>query len=453
MKLLKRSLFLILFIVIIIIAFQYPKLTIITGYSAKNMSSSVFVAHRCAEFTDSTDNNFGLVSLADDAVDLKEKSASATVFGLMKRTAIFREGTGSVLINDRFDVNAPYLKPVRTLSVHDTLPYPYGAAAAKDSIFNTIDYTALQNAIESAFDKRDENLLKTRAILILYKNHIIAEEYAAGFDQNSLFLGWSMTKSILSTLYGILQKQGALTIDDPAPVAEWALDERAAITLSDLLQMNSGLEWDEDYESISDVTRMLFLEEDMSRSQREKEAIAPPGTVWNYSSGTSNLLSGILRSQFDTHQEYLDFPYKALIDKIGMHSMLVETDMSGNYVGSSYAWGTTRDWARYGLLYLNRGMWDGEQIITPEWIDYTATPAPNSQKEYGAHFWLNAGGAMPDVPRDVFYADGFQGQRVFIIPSHDMVVVRFGLTGLDFNQFLKEVLLSVKEPVTGQNQE
>jgi CubicO group peptidase (beta-lactamase class C family) len=254
-----------------------------------------------------------------------------------------------------------------------------------------------------------------------------------------------MTKSITATYFGILQKQGKIDIMKPAPIAEWATDERSKITLNDLLHMNSGLEWEEDYGKISDVTKMLFIAEDMTKSQIVKPLAGKPNNTWNYSSGTTNLLSGILRKQFKTHQEYLDFWYSALIDKIGMNSMIVESDMAGNFVGSSYSWATTRDWAKFGLLYLHKGNWNGEQLFNPSWAKYVSTPTNGSNGKYGAHFWLNANGDFPDVPRDFYRCSGYQGQMVAIFPSQDMVVVRMGLSEeFDFNGFLSDVVKSFK---------
>lgn len=212
--------------------------------------------------------------------------------------------------------------------------------------------------------------------------------------------------------------------------------------------MNSGLEWEEKYDKICDATLMLFEAEDMSKVQREKPLVGQPNESWNYSSGTTNLLSGILRNQFKTQQEYLDFWYSSLIDKIGMDSMLVETDMAGNYVGSSYAWATTRDWGKFGLLYLHKGNWNGEKLFDESWAKYVATPTKTSNGRYGGHFWLNAGGKYPDAPKDLYYASGFQGQKIFIIPSKDLVIVRFGLTEdevFDFNKLLKDILGSISK--------
>ncbi|WP_108804635.1 serine hydrolase [Aquimarina sp. Aq107] len=433
-------------LLVVAIFWNYPKLTILSGYSAKNMASSVFIGNRSVEFTDINDNNFAPVNLAEDQVNMTEKSAVASVFGLNERKAIYREGLGSVVIDDDFDENASYLIPNRR-KIKTNLPFPYGDLPQKDTVFSAVDYQKIANMVSSVFDKEGESIQKTRAVLVIHKDQIIAEKYADGLDENSVLLGWSMTKSILATNYGILQKQGKIDINDKAPIKEWEDDERKEITISNLLQMNCGLEWDEDYGSISDATTMLYLDKDMTKPQIYKEAIHKPNEYWYYSSGVSNLLSGILRGHFDSYQEYLDFPYREFIDKIGMHSMLIETDMAGNYVGSSYAWATVRDWAKFGLLYLHKGNWNGEQIFNSEWVDYVTTPTATSEGDYGGHFWLNAGGFYPDAPKDMYSANGFQGQRVFIIPSKDLVIVRFGLVGdagMDFNRFIKEITEAVK---------
>jgi CubicO group peptidase (beta-lactamase class C family) len=193
---------------------------------------------------------------------------------------------------------------------------------------------------------------------------------------------------------------------------------------------------------------MLFLETEMGEVQVKKKLVGIPDETWNYSSGTTNLLAGrLLREKFNTHQEYLDFWYRELLDKIGMHSATVETDLAGNFVGSSYAWADTRDWAKFGLLYLKKGNWNGEQVIDSSWVSYVSTPTNTSNGRYGAQFWLNAGGYYPDAPRDLFSCNGYQGQMVFIIPSRELVIVRTGLTEdpeFDFNGFLREILASIE---------
>jgi CubicO group peptidase (beta-lactamase class C family) len=441
MKLLKRILLLLLVIVIITVVYNYPKLNILAGYSAKNTASSVFIAGRTLEFTDTTDNNFSPINLATDKIDKNEKSATSSAFGILTRKSIYRQGLGSVLILDDADITATYLKPKRLQAKYST-SYPYGNAPQKDTIFENINYSKLNKAVQSIFT----DSTKTRAVVVVYKNQIIAEHYNDGFDKNSKILGWSMTKSITSTLFGILQHQQKINVFDKALFDEWKNDERNQITIHNLLQMNSGLEWEEDYNTISDVTKMLFLSRDMTKTQIDKPLVGKPNEIWNYSSGTTNLLSGILRKQFKTHQEYLDFWYTDLIDKIGMNSMVVETDLDGNYVGSSYAWATPRDWAKLGLLYLHNGNWNGEQLFTKDWVKYATTPTPTSDGWYGAQIWLNAGNRYPDVPKNMFSFNGYQGQNVFILPNEDLVVVRMGLTKkADVNAFLSGVIESINQ--------
>jgi CubicO group peptidase (beta-lactamase class C family) len=425
----------------------YPKLDLISGFSAKSIASGHFIDHRSQELIEKGDNDINLIDLAQNTIDEAGQFATASVKGLKERKAIYREGLGATLINDDFDITQPYLTPKREFSKNN-LSFPYGDNESKDSIFSTIDYQKINQLVENAFDKKGEKTKRTRALLIIYKDKIIAEKYDTGFNKNSKILGWSMTKSITATLFGILEKQKGFNIYQPAPIPEWANDDRKKITTNDLLHMNSGLEWDEHYDRICDATEMLFQAEDMTRVQLEKPLAFQPNTHWNYSSGTTNLLSGILRKQFKTHQEYLDFWYSALIDKIGMHSMLVETDMTGNYVGSSYGWATARDWAKFGLLYLHQGNWNGEQLFKPNWVKYVAKPTNTSNGRYGGQFWLNSSGYFPDAPRDMYYASGFQGQMVAIFPSHDLVIVRMGLKEnpeFDFNGLLSGVVGSIKK--------
>ncbi|SNR46968.1 CubicO group peptidase, beta-lactamase class C family [Maribacter sedimenticola] len=443
MRKIKLLLGIILVGVVVLAYFNYPKLNLISGYAAKNMASSVYVAGRNTEDVQFYDHDMPLIKLANATVSDQEHTASAKVYGLMERTAFYKEGLGAVLTNKEYSQHAFNTVPHRKTK-KDTLPFPYGNNGLTDTLLPNVDYDQVEIALNNAFQHPEE---KTRTLLVVYKDQIIGERYINGITEDTPILGWSMTKSVLATLYGILQYQGQIDVTAPAPIKEWQNDGRKAITINNLLRMQSGLAWEEDYFKISDVTKMLFLDSDMTLAQRKNEMIAPPGEIWNYSSGTSNLLSGILRNQLGSHQTYLDFPYKELIDRIGMHSMLLETDLEGNYVGSSYAWATTRDWAKFGLLYLHNGNWNGDQLFSKEWVDYITTPTQNSDGKYGGHFWLNAGGIFPNIPTNVYSANGFQGQRVFIIPSKDMVVVRTGLeeqTDEQYNTLLSEILLAIQ---------
>ena len=222
-------------ILAIVVAFNYSRLNIISGYSAKNMSSSVFVAGRTVAFTDSTDNNFGPVNIAEDVVDEKQKTVTASVYGLMERKAVWRKGLGSVLIDEDYDVKQETPVPSRTKIARMT-PYPYGNMKQKDTTFANVDYTKIKNAVNYAFSKEEgEDTKKTRVVLILYKDQIIAEQYADGLNKDSKLLGWSMTKSLVSTMYGVLQYQGKINVWDKAPIDAWKNDERSAITIDNLL--------------------------------------------------------------------------------------------------------------------------------------------------------------------------------------------------------------------------
>ena len=424
--------------------FNYPKLNLISGYASKNMASTVFIADRDPVDITLNDNEMPLINLADCEVSQEGKSATATVYGLMPRTAVYKEGLGAVLTNKEFSKHNFDIVPNR-FQVQDSLPFPYGNNGVIDTVLENVAYDKLEVAFENAFQDPEQ---KTRSLLVVHKDQIIGERYISGFSKDTKILGWSMTKSILATLYGILEYQDEIDMEFKPFAKEMSMkNHKPDITLNHLLRMQSGLEWDENYFKISDVTKMLFLDSDMTLPQRYKKVVAEPTEVWNYSSGTTNLLSGILREQFATHQEYLDFPYKELIDKIGMNSMLLETDLSGNYILSSYGWATTRDWAKFGLLYLNKGDWNGKRIFSETWSDYVAKPTINSNGTYGAHFWLNAEGKYEDIPTDLYSVNGFQGQRIFIIPSKDLVVVRTGLkeqTDEQFNTLLKEIIASIR---------
>jgi CubicO group peptidase (beta-lactamase class C family) len=447
-KILKITVFCLALLGLIFYIFAYPKLDLISGFSAKSVASGTFLDNRSLAIIESGDNDIPLVDLARNSVNLNEQFAISSVYGIKERKAIYRPGLGATLIDESFDVSKPYLIPRRTLKPNTSIPYPFGAGAPKDSTFGNINYGLLKKTVAQAFDSKGEKRNRTRAVVVLYKDHLIYEQYVDGFTKDSRLLGWSMTKSLTGTYFGILQYQGKIDIRKPAPIAAWQNDDRKKITLHNLLQMNSGLEWEEQYDKICDATQMLFQARDMATVQRDKPLVGKPNSSWNYSSGTTNLLSGILRQQFASHQDYLDFWYTSLLDKIGMHSALVETDMAGNFVGSSYGWATPRDWAKFGLLYLHKGLWNGERLFSEEWAKYVATPTPTSEGRYGAQFWLNSGGKFPDVPRSMFYCSGFQGQMVAIFPEHDLVIVRMGLKedpGFDFNGLLSGIVKSIQK--------
>ena len=403
----------------------YPQLDLISGFSAKSVASAHFIDGRDLQTIQQGDNDIPKVDWATNEIHDDGKYVTSTVHGLKERKAIYRPGLGVTLINDDFDVTKPYLVPHRQIpTVAKSGLFPKGDDGDVTTSLENVDYAKLNAAVANAFDKKGEKKKRSRSVLVVYKDQIIAEKYADGFNRKSKILGWSMTKSITATYFGILQKQGKIDIMKPAPVAEWANDRRKDITINDLLHMNSGLEWEEDYGKISDVTKMLFTAEDMTKSQIDKPLVGKPNATWNYSSGTTNLLSGILRQQFKTHQEYLDFWYSSLLDKIGMNSALVETDMAGNFVGSSYGWATVRDWAKFGLLYLHKGNWNGKQLLSEQWVKQALTPTP-AKTDYGYMNWfLNTDKKLlPDAPASAFMHIGNGNNLIYVDPEHELVAV------------------------------
>ncbi|WP_088341156.1 serine hydrolase domain-containing protein [Robiginitalea sediminis] len=444
MRWFKRILLLVVVSLLVFLGFQYPKLAIITGYAAKNMASTAFIAGRSEQSVNQNDHQVPLIEMAKSTYRETDQTGRATVLGLQSREAICREGLGCVLVPPGEKAPTSGATPRRS-STELALPYPLGHLPAVDTTFSEVDYALVAEAFDQAF--KDPEIQRTRTLLVLYKGYLLREKYVEGFGPDTPVLGWSMTKSVLATLYGILEYQGQLDIDMPTGLAGWASDRRSQITFEDLLRMQSGLEWDEDYSGISDVTRMLFQSSSMPVVQARKELAGAPGTLWNYSSGTSNLLSGLLRDHLGNDQRYLDFPYRELADKIGMNSLLIETDLDGNFVGSSYAWASTRDWARFGLLYLREGQWNSTRLFHPDWVREVTTPTEHSNGQYGLHFWLNRGGTYPDAPPDLYMANGYQGQHVFIIPSKDLVVVRTGLAespDFDANAVLSRLARAIR---------
>jgi len=429
--------------------YVYPRLPIITGYAAKMTCSCYFVADRDLESIRQEDLNFSLVARANVSVNEGEQSASATVSGLARQTAVYRPGLGCTLIPEGYDrenLAGPASLDQATLPARpDTLDWPMGRQLA-DTLPPGIQAEALEYAVKQHFDQGEETKKNTRAILVVYKDQLVAEQYAPGFDAETPILGWSMTKSITNALVGIRHSQGYLPLYEPLGIPEWQDDERQNITLHHLMQMSSGLEWEEVYSDIADATKMLYQEPDFAEYAAQSPMGTAPDSVWSYSSGTTNLISGILRETFQDDSDYWSFPRRALFNRIGMRTAIMEPDFSGTYVGSSYCFASPRDWARFGLLYLHDGVWMGERILPEGWVDYSTEPARKSEGRYGAQIWLNAGGELPDAPRDMFSFNGFQGQRVFVFPSHDLVIVRMGLSAdgtFDFNAMVRDILAEI----------
>ncbi len=444
------------------IYYAWRAFPIISGYGAKNICSCIYLSERpLADIVARELSTFPL-TLGHFEHDTSAATVTGSVFGMAERSAFYRKGLGCTLSKNRSEIS-PMPPPVETAFAHDKrLPkdslWPQGERVlAIDHWAGIFDINQLNATIASAFEeKKPEKPQNTRAVVIVHDGQLVTEAYAEGFDRNMPLLGWSMSKSITNALIGILVKDGKLRIEDTPSLALWTKeknDPRNKITINHLLRMSSGLAWEEEYSGPSSATNMLFKNPNMGKSAARASLEHPPGEHWYYSSGTSNILSLIIR-QTVGDKDYASFPRKRLLEKIGMYSATLEPDASGTYVGSSYTFATARDWARFGLLYYNDGLWNGERILPEGWVAYSTTPTPDAPiGEYGAHFWLNAGPKgkpelrpLPQVPEDMFSANGFSGQRIYIIPSKKLVVVRLGNSkkgNFDYNSFLSGIISSL----------
>jgi CubicO group peptidase (beta-lactamase class C family) len=452
-KLFKRIVWLIVLIIITGgIWFVWPRLPIITAFAAKGMCSSIFLAGKNPDRIQAEDLSFFPVNLALTRIDFQEKTATSTVFGLAKRKAVFREGHGAAIV-----LKTPK-EELKKTGFHipdpgysqDTLSWPKGDIIA-DTMPAGVNYNRLHELINTCFDAPgSEPFKKTLGIVVTYNNQIIAEKYLDGYDNNTMFHGWSMTKSITGAWAGILADRGQLSPEESVGIEAWKNDEREKITVKNVLQMSTGLDWYENYFTISDATVMLMQSEDMLASVTDNKLKHPPGTHWNYSSGDANLLSGIIRNRINNDTEYHAGIYKNLLHPAGMLNTRVETDARGLYVASSYSYGSARDWARFGLLFLNDGVFAGDTILPKKWVDFMKTPAEPSSRKYAGSFWLQepeTENALIDAPDDIFFADGFLGQRIYIVPSKNLVAVRlgYGMDNFSMNDFLREIIKTLPE--------
>ena len=296
----------------------------------------------------------------------------------------------------------------------------------------------------------------------MWHGQVIAERYAPGFTADTPLPGWSMTKTVTAALVGTLVAQHKLSPDASALLPEWrgSGDPRAAITLDALLRMTSGLQFNEDYDDpLSDVALMLYAQPDTARFASAKPLAATPGARWSYSSGTSAILARVMREALGgSDGDYLALPHRALFAPLGMRSAVFEPDASGTLVSASYMYASARDWARFGQLLLQDGVWDGQRLLPEGWVRYLTRTTPQSaRQEYGAQLWVKVPEPFNDrdphavaMPADAFHAVGHEGQFVSVVPSRQLVVVRLGLSrpesAWNHEAFLARVLDAVPAP-------
>ncbi|MFK7865456.1 MAG: serine hydrolase domain-containing protein [Pseudohongiellaceae bacterium] len=368
------------------------------------------------------------------AVEVGEPGAVPTM------RAVFREGIGCVILPPDQTLEDTDQLPELTLAMPSgdpaDIPWPQGDLVDSKSLPSNVDEQALLAASDWAFD-RDTPEQDTLSLLVVYKGEIIHERYAPGIEMTTRTRTWSTAKSIASALIGMLVDDGRLALDEPLGF-DWypenrssETDPRQNITLRHVLNMSSGLETIDnrgmEYATGSGLS--YWAGASSVAGARSRALIREPGSYWDYENYDTLLGVYAMKRALGGEKAYAEFPRKALLDKIGMRNTLVSTDRFGDFILSSQVYTNARDLARFGLLYLNGGIWNGERLLSEEWIEFSHTPAPATVgrgSHYGGQFWLVPEG-RDDVPKDAYSTNGNRGQYTIIVPSEDLVVVRRGL--------------------------
>lgn len=393
------------------------------GLAAKQLCSLVYVSGFAPEKAKSLYIDPVLASFdLDLAIDYDRSSRQVTVsiFDTWSATAKMRDGLGCTLTTKlSTDLELPEIE----LPVVEEKPLQYMALGELKCAANI---KAINYAIDRAFNPE----YNTLAVVVLHRGQVIGERYAPGIDASTVLPGWSMAKSITATLVGLLVKQGRLDINKIGAVPEWrrGVNRGQLVALDHLLRMTSGLDVLEDQSGADPNSRMLFVEPDAAAFAVKRGLRHPPGTHWAYMSGSSVLACrAIFHAVGGTLETSQKFYREALWKPLGASSFTLETDAAGTYIGSSFALANAHDWAKFGQLYLNNGVWEGEQLLPEGWVEYVTRHTPLSgENSYGAGFWTVAHSNLENLPDDTFYANGFQGQYVIIVPSQNLVVVRLG---------------------------
>ena len=408
----------------------------LAGY-AKVLCSAVFVSGRDEG---EAFRNSGYFLFPEDkraavtfAVDRDRKLVRMT-HGTTTRTAKFYGDQGCIIHPENHD--GIYFTPVAVksrLPDPTSQPWPMGDAPPNNAAATGIDKEHLARAVEKAF--ADPEAL-TAAFAVVHKGQLVAERYMPGITKETQLESWSMGKSLTATLFSLLVKDGVYKIEDPAPVPEWRApgDPRGSIRIVDLLRMSSGLRFiagqDPDYtedKGYPDHTLIYTGAIDAFKHSMTRPQQFPPNTEGRYRNSDPLMIGWLIKQAVTRRgEEYLTYPQRALFDRIGIRRQVLETDPYGNFLLTGYDYGTARNWARLGLLYAQDGMWQGQRLLPEGWARFVSTPAPAwKQPVYGGLFWVNGDGAWP-IPKSAYFMNGAGGQRVVIIPTHDLVVVRMG---------------------------
>ncbi|HKA40513.1 MAG TPA: serine hydrolase [Burkholderiales bacterium] len=412
-----------------------------SGY-AKIMCSAVFIAGLDPAFA-AENVGFFTAPYAERArmgkpvVDRAAKAVHVMLPNGIRRTAVQVGDQGCVTLpQGRSTVYFSPLQVRSRLPDPATQPWPMGDRPDSKPLPPEIDAAKLKRAVDAAFESADG---LTAAFVVTWRGRLVGERYGKGVTPHTPLESWSMGKSVAATLLGMLIRQGVYELWQPAPIPEWqtAGDPRSRIRIADLLRMSSGLRirapQDPDYDPSGPYPDHVYLytgSVDSFRYAATRPLQWPPGTVGRYRNTDPVLVSYLVRLGVEQRgEEYLSFPQRMLFDKLGIRTMVLETDPYGNFLLQGYELASARDWARLGNLYLQDGVWNGERILPEGYVRFVSTVAPawkdGGQPYYGGFFWLNTAGAWP-VPRDAYYMAGSGTQVTLIVPSHDLVVARLG---------------------------
>ena len=385
-------------------------------------------------------------------VDQARRSVTVSAPEVPPRTATYNGDQGcSILPRGEDQIHFKPVPVPKPLPHAATEPWPAGDASPASLLPAGVDASALGTALDWSMAQTEHN---TRAIVVVYGGKIVAERYAVGWTGDTPQIGWSEGKSITAALVGVLVRRGLLRVDDVAPVKEWraAGDPRGQIAIRDLLRMSSGLDFGnlgmtgpESYTRANKHMRIYFDGLNVFEHAVNQPLEIPPGTQWRYRNSDPLTLGRIIRETVEARGEnYLTFPQRALFDRIGARNFVLETDAWGNFVMTGFDYGSAHDWARFGLLHLRNGVWQGNRILPEGWVQFVSTPAPaDKNRGYGGLFWLNRGGAWKGVPEDAFMSSGFMGQHTMIVPSRDTVVVRMGPSPGGSQRYFEEIVSRV----------
>lgn len=373
----------------------------------------------------------------DFDADWATEAARLIELGAITRRARHHGDQGCAILPIDWTADDLHFTPVElstTLPDAEITPWPMGDATNPDAPAAQFDQSHADAATEAAFADPDA---QTAAFVALYKGSIIAEGYAPGIHKEMQLESWSMGKSVTGTMIGMLIHQGHFELDEPAPLAEWKDpdDPRREITIRQLMQMSSGLKCSGHTESrntwelgVADHFWPYYEAIDVFDFMLNRPLEHPPGTVGRYRNSDPLSLGALVRRTVEgMGEEYLSWPQRELFDKIGVRKQIMETDLWGNFILTGFDYGTARNWARLGQLYLQDGVWNGERILAEGWADFVSSPAPAwEEPEYGGQVWLNKPGKEPNLPDDAYWFGGLGLQRVIVVPSLDLVVVRLG---------------------------